>query len=188
MAKPLPRKPILWPTHCCKMWPVAGCSASVKTPTQVVGWEPGQIGTTAKPVKFGDAQAFKNLDAVVVAHHNEFIGDEFALRPDMVVLCNRKTLGDKYFGYVNEAGTKATEAKAANDLLIANKQLGGLDAIAVPFFPKTPCLSPLWPTCLSTYKPQASAAKSPMNLNTTALPTTNLKTWIMWSKNLMPAR
>ena len=105
-------------------------------PTQVAGWEPGQIGTTAKPVKFGDAQAFKNLDAVVVAHHNEFVADEFAARPDMVVLCNRKTLGDKYFGYVNEAGVKATEAKAANDLLVANKQLGGLDAVAVPFFPE----------------------------------------------------
>ena len=107
-----------------------------EAPIQVVGWEPGQIGTLAKPIKFGDAQTLKNLDAVVVAHHNEYVGDEFAARPDMVVLCNRKTLGDKYFGYVNEAGAKATEAKAANDLLIANKQLGGLDAIAVPFFPE----------------------------------------------------
>ena len=113
-------------------------------PIQVAGWELGQIGTLAKPVKFGDAQTFKNLDAVVVAHHNEYVGDEFADRPDMVVLCNRKTLGDKYFGYVNEAGVKATEAKAANDLLIANKQLGGLDAIAVPFFPEdTLLITPL---------------------------------------------
>jgi P2 family phage major capsid protein len=101
---------------------------------RVLGWESGQVGTTKKAVKYGSAQEYKSLDAVVIDAANSLIAEEYADRADMVVICSRRTLGDKYFTLVNAAAEKASEVHAT-DILASTRRLGGLQAIAVPYFP-----------------------------------------------------
>jgi len=55
--------------------------------------------------------------------------------PDMVVICGRDLLDDKYFPIINQAGSTATEVVARDQVLHSAKQLGGRPAITVPFFP-----------------------------------------------------
>ncbi|WP_373746209.1 phage major capsid protein, P2 family [Neisseria dentiae] len=101
------------------------------------------LGSSSSAVEVGKDKKYKNLDAIVVDACNELIDDEFAELPDMVVLCHRTLLGDKYFAVTNESGEKATEQLAAHAITAA-KRLGGLPAVAVPYFPKnTMLITPL---------------------------------------------
>ncbi|MRN37190.1 phage major capsid protein, P2 family [Neisseria sp. N95_16] len=101
------------------------------------------LGSSAEAVTVGATGKYKNLDAIVVDACNELIDDEFAEMPDMVVLCHRTLLGDKYFAVTNAAEQTATEQVAAH-AITASKRLGGLTAIAVPYFPKnTMLITPL---------------------------------------------
>nr|WP_315114998.1 phage major capsid protein, P2 family [uncultured Neisseria sp.] len=101
------------------------------------------MGSSSQAVDVGPSAKYKNLDAIVVDACNELIDDEFAELPDMVVICHRTLLGDKYFAVTNEAGQKATEQVAAHAITAA-KRVGGLTAIAVPYFPKnTMLITPL---------------------------------------------
>ncbi|MGO2369402.1 MAG: P2 family phage major capsid protein, partial [Serratia sp. (in: enterobacteria)] len=52
---------------------------------------------------------------------------------DLVVICGRGLLADKYFPLVNQSQPN-TEALAA-DLIISQKRMGGLQAVRAPFFP-----------------------------------------------------
>ena len=106
-----------------------------ENPANVMGWETNAIGTTKKEVLIGKGQAYTSLDAMVENALNELIDEEFADTGDMVVICNRRDLGDKYFTIINEAGTKATEINAAQ-VILSQRRIGGLQAIAVPYFPK----------------------------------------------------
>lgn len=101
---------------------------------RVMGWQTGQVGTAKQEVQYGPAQTYKSLDAIVIDAVNSMIPEEFAGRTDMVVICNRQTLGDKYFTLVNAAADKASEVHAT-DILASTRRLGGLQAIAVPYFP-----------------------------------------------------
>ena len=107
---------------------------------QVAGWAVGAVGTTAEAVKYGSAQEYKNLDALVADHASEYIAEQFQNRPDLVVIVNKRTLDDKYFALVNAAGTTATETQAAGDICVATKRLGGFEAIGVPYFPENTIL------------------------------------------------
>lgn len=53
--------------------------------------------------------------------------------PDLVVICGRKLLADKYFPLVNQEQPN-TEAMAA-DVIVSQKRIGNLPAVRVPFFP-----------------------------------------------------
>ena len=101
---------------------------------RTLGWESGKVGETKAAVKYGPAQEYNSLDAVVLDAANSLIAEEYADRADMVVICNRRTLGDKYFTLVNAAADKASEVHAT-DVLASTRRLGGLQAIAVPYFP-----------------------------------------------------
>lgn len=114
-----------------------------ENPANVMGWESGQVGTAKKEILVGQNQAYTSLDAMVENALNELIAEEFADMPDTVVICNRRTLGDKYFTVINEAGNKASEMNAAQ-ITVSERRLGGLQAIAVPYFPKdTLLITPL---------------------------------------------
>lgn len=54
---------------------------------------------------------------------------------DLVVIVGRDLLHDKYFPMINAAGEKATEQEARDRILGSSKQIGGLPAVRVPFFP-----------------------------------------------------
>lgn len=79
------------------------------------------------------AADYKNVDAVVVDAINNLIDVWHQDRTDMVVICGRKLLSDKYFPLVN-ADQKPTETLAA-DIIMSQKRLGGLPAVRVPYFP-----------------------------------------------------
>lgn len=101
------------------------------------------LGSESEPVKWGPAQEYKNLDAVVMDVTNTMIQEEFKGYKDMVVICNQRFLGDKYFTIVNAAGAQATEI-ASSEVLVSTRRLGGLRAIAVPFVPdNTALITPL---------------------------------------------
>lgn len=75
---------------------------------------------------------YAHVDAAVYDVVNELI-EPWHRDSELVVICGRKILADKYFGLIN-SNDVPTERKALEGLLM-NKMLGGLPTIAVPFFP-----------------------------------------------------
>lgn len=89
--------------------------------------------TTADPVKVGKGGKYANLDALVMDAVNELIDPIFQDDAELVVICGRELLSDKYFPLVNKDQAN-TEALAA-DLIISQKRMGGLQAVRAPSFP-----------------------------------------------------
>jgi len=54
---------------------------------------------------------------------------------DLVVICGRDLVHEKYLNVINAAGDQATEMEARNRILTLPKQVGGKTAVMVPFFP-----------------------------------------------------
>lgn len=101
--------------------------------TTVAGASDAVAGvTTAHPIKVGPDQEYKNYDAVVM-DLIEFLDPWHRERTDLVVICGRKLLHDKYFPVVNQSN-KPTET-LASDIVVSQKRIGGLPAVRVPFFP-----------------------------------------------------
>ena len=75
----------------------------------------------------------EGLDALVMDAVNELIDPIFQDDAELVVICGRELLSDKYFPLVNKDQAN-TEALAA-DLIISQKRMGGLQAVRAPFFP-----------------------------------------------------
>lgn len=71
-----------------------------------------------------DAAVYDAKDALIEAWHQS---------DDLIVVCGRKLLSDKYVSMINESDA-ATERRALEGLMV-NKMLGGLRTITVPFFP-----------------------------------------------------
>lgn len=97
-------------------------------------------GLTADPTKAiyvaegTDAQVdYVNLDALVF-DAIELIDEWNRDDTELVVICGRDLVHDKYFNIVNAAGDKATE-QLARDVLLSTKKIGGLQAVRVPGFP-----------------------------------------------------
>ncbi|MDF2602985.1 phage major capsid protein, P2 family [Sphingomonas sp.] len=81
----------------------------------------------------GDDVDYVNLDALVmdaIEALDEWNRDD----TELVVICGRDLVHDKYFSIVNAAGDKATE-QLARDVLMSTKKIGGLPAVRVPGFP-----------------------------------------------------
>lgn len=76
---------------------------------------------------------YKNLDALVFDAANELIKPWFQDDTELVVICGRKLLSDKYFPIINDASDN--QNKLAGQVLVSQKQIGGLKAVRVPFFP-----------------------------------------------------
>ncbi|MFQ2222461.1 phage major capsid protein, P2 family [Aeromonas enteropelogenes] len=76
---------------------------------------------------------YKNLDAVVFDAVNELIAPWYQEDTDLVVVLGRKLLADKYFPIIND--TSDNQNKLAGQVLVSQKQIGGLKAVRVPFFP-----------------------------------------------------
>lgn len=103
-----------------------------------IGWL--QRLRTAKPTavldgaKIGnkDDADYKHADAAVFDAVNELI-EPWHRDSELVAICGRKILSDKYFSLIN-GNDLPTERKALEGLMV-NKMLGGLPTLAVPFFP-----------------------------------------------------
>ncbi|GAB7259984.1 phage major capsid protein, P2 family [Dickeya ananatis] len=87
----------------------------------------------SKKIRVGKGGDFDNLDALVMAAVNEKIAVQYQDDTELVVICGRQLLADKYFPLVNKE--QDNSEKLAADLIISQKRMGGLQAVRVPFFP-----------------------------------------------------
>lgn len=84
-------------------------------------------------VTVGAGKDYENLDALVYDVTENLIDEPLRDNPNLVVICGRALLHDKYFKQVNQQ--QDAENTLASDIIISQKQIGGLKAIRVPFFP-----------------------------------------------------
>ncbi|BDD79919.1 hypothetical protein [Burkholderia phage FLC10] len=90
-------------------------------------------GATPGKVKVGAGGDYENIDALVYDLLSSAIDPWHQDDNALVVMVGRSTLHDKYFPLINKAD-KPTEMIAA-DVIKSQKRMGGLQAVAVPFFP-----------------------------------------------------
>jgi P2 family phage major capsid protein len=89
--------------------------------------------TEANKVRVGKAGDYENLDALVYDGVNEMIDPWHQESTELVAICGRKLLGDKYFPLINK--DNAPTEQTALDLIVSQKRIGGLQAVRAPFFP-----------------------------------------------------
>jgi len=106
----------------------------LNAPQRVLGSTTDADGkTTAAPVKVGGDNTYKNLDAVVFDAVNELIDPVYQDDTELVVICGRKLMADKYFPLVNK--NQPNTATLAADLIVSQNRIGNLPAVRVPGFP-----------------------------------------------------
>lgn len=91
-------------------------------------------GAVQNKITIGKTGDYKNLDALVMNITDEMIDEVHQENPDLVVMCNRKTVSDKYFPLVNK--DQENTEKLAADIIISQKRMGNLPVYSVPFFPE----------------------------------------------------
>ena len=77
---------------------------------------------------------YSSLDALVL-DAKRLLPEWHRNRTDLVVIVGQDLVDDKYFTIAQTTGATALEVEATDRILRSNKQLGGLPAVAVPFFP-----------------------------------------------------
>ncbi|HDO7140189.1 TPA: phage major capsid protein, P2 family, partial [Klebsiella pneumoniae] len=102
-------------------------------PDHVMGSTTTGSETTPGAVKVGKGGEYANLDAVVMDAVNELIDVVYQDDDDLVVICGRELLSDKYFPLVNKE--QENSEKLAAEMIISQKRMGGLQAVRAPFFP-----------------------------------------------------
>ena len=93
--------------------------------------EAGKI--LAEKVTVGKKGYYKNLDALVMDAQESLIAEIHRENPDMVVICGRRILTDKYFPMINKF--QPNSEQLAGELIIGQKTIGHLQAVRAPFFP-----------------------------------------------------
>ena len=95
-----------------------------------------EIAAASNKIQIGSsvtaANGFKNLDALVFDMVNNLIEPWYQDDTELVVICGRTLLHDKYFPIVNT--NNAPTEQVAADMIISQKRLGGLPAVRVPYF------------------------------------------------------
>ncbi|PHM65690.1 phage capsid protein [Xenorhabdus stockiae] len=84
-------------------------------------------------IRVGAGGDFLNLDALVMDTVNNAIDAEYQDDTELVVICGRELLADKYFPLVNQS--QPNSEKMAADVIISQKRIGNLPAVRVPYFP-----------------------------------------------------
>ncbi|WP_431296773.1 phage major capsid protein, P2 family [Rahnella sp. PAMC 25559] len=88
------------------------------------------VSATVRIGKNGD---FENIDAAVI-NATDFLLDAWHSEdPNLVVVCGRKMLSDKYFPLINKS--QENSEKLAGDIIVSQKRIGNLPAVRVPYFP-----------------------------------------------------
>jgi P2 family phage major capsid protein len=113
----------------------------------------------ANLIKVGPAAGhdYENLDALIYDAVNELIDPWHQESTDLVVICGRALLADKYFPILNK-DNQPTEQIAA-DLIISQKRIGGIPAARVPFFPANSILVTMFSN-LSLYYQEGSRRRT----------------------------
>ena len=84
-------------------------------------------------INVGATGHYKNLDALVMDMVNNLLDPWYAEDTELVAICGRELLADKYFPLVN--ATQAPSEQLAAELIVSQKRIGNLPAVRVPFFP-----------------------------------------------------
>ena len=90
-------------------------------------------GDVAGKVTYGVGADYKNLDALVYDAYHSLLDPWFVNDPQIVAIVSRDMLHDKLFPLVEE--NDAPTERLAADIVVSQRRLGGLQAIAVPYFP-----------------------------------------------------
>lgn len=93
-----------------------------------------EVVAASNAVKVGATGDYKTLDALVQDALSNFIDEVHHDATDLVVICGRKLLDDKNFAIMDQ--TQDNQNILAGQVLIGQKQIGGLPAVRVPFFPE----------------------------------------------------
>ena len=92
-----------------------------------------EVVAASGKINVGNNGDFANLDALVFDLVNEMLEPWYQEDTDLVVICGRKLLADKYFPLVNQ--NQAPTEQLAADVIISQKRIGNLPAVRVPYFP-----------------------------------------------------
>lgn len=90
-------------------------------------------GDDPAKILIGATGDYLNLDALVYDVLETKIEEWERDREDLVVICGRKLLHDKYFPLINKETDEQNQL--ARDVIMSQKRLGGLQAIRAPYFP-----------------------------------------------------
>ncbi|WP_407578867.1 phage major capsid protein, P2 family [Citrobacter koseri] len=88
---------------------------------------------TSNTIKIGKGGHYANLDALVMDAFESLVEEIHRENPEMVVICGRRILTDKYFPMINKF--QANTEQLAGELIISQKTIGQLQAVRAPFFP-----------------------------------------------------
>ncbi len=102
-------------------------------PKRVMSTVTLENGTVEDKVLVGKGRTYVNLDALVMDATNTLIEPWYQEDPELVVICGRQLLADKYFPIVNQS--QANTEQLAADLIVSQKRIGNLPAVRVPYFP-----------------------------------------------------
>ncbi|CAI1614463.1 phage major capsid protein, P2 family [Serratia entomophila] len=103
-------------------------------PTRVMRNVTAEDGTVlSETIRVGIDGDYVTLDALVMDATNTLIAPWYQEDPELVVICGRQLLADKYFPLVNQE--QPNSESLAADLIISQKRIGNLPAVRVPFFP-----------------------------------------------------
>lgn len=94
-----------------------------------------EVVAASGQVKIGATGDFANLDALVFSLVNEMIEPWYQEDTELVVICGRQLLADKYFPIINQ--DQAPSEQLAADVVMSQKRIGNLPAVRVPYFPAT---------------------------------------------------
>lgn len=90
-------------------------------------------GRGSEGIVIGTGGDYTHLDALVFDAVNNLIEPWYQEDTELVVICGRKLLQDKYFPLINTEH-RPTDALAV-DLIMSQKRIGNLPAVRVPYFP-----------------------------------------------------
>lgn len=92
-----------------------------------------EVVAASGQVRIGATGDYKNLDALVFDLVGDMLEPWYQDDTELVVICGRQLLADKYFPIINQ--TQAPSEQLAADVVTSQKRIGGLPAVRVPYFP-----------------------------------------------------
>ncbi|SER25942.1 phage major capsid protein, P2 family [Azotobacter beijerinckii] len=92
-----------------------------------------EVVAASGQVKIGATGNYKNLDALVFDLVGDMLEPWYQDDTELVVICGRQLLADKYFPIINQ--DQAPSEQLAADVVTSQKRIGGLPAVRVPYFP-----------------------------------------------------
>lgn len=92
-----------------------------------------EVEAASGEINIGAAGDYKTLDALVYDMVNSLLEPWYQEDTELVAICGRELLADKYFPLIN--ATQAPTEQLAADIVVSQKRIGNLPAVRVPFFP-----------------------------------------------------